>query len=201
MKHKHLNFKNPKNKKLQNFLACGSILAMSAKPKRSGVTPMKQENALLMREANGDQALSPQERIFVNYIVRENMAPITAARVAGYVNSETAVVALMKRPRVLNAIAEGRKEFEITMKMSRQKVMDGFMEAISVARAAGEAAPMVSGWREVAKMCGYYEPVRHTLNVTHSGEVIIQKLQSMPDEELLKLAEGVEIEGDFQVLE
>lgn len=170
-------------------------------PRKSPRLPLKQENALLKREPNGDMPLTPQERIFVNYVVRENMAPITAARIAGYASAEESVVSLMKRARVLNAIAEGRKEFEITTKMSRQKVLDGFMDAISIARAAGEAAPMVSGWREIAKMCGYFEPVRHTLNVTHSGEVIIQKLQSMPDEELLKLAEGVEIEGDFKVLE
>ena len=170
-------------------------------PRKSPHLPLKQENALLKREPNGDMPLSPQERIFVNYVVRENMAPITAARIAGYARAEVAVIGLMKRTAVLNAIAEGRKEFEITTKMSRQKVLDGFMDAINIARAAGEAAPMVSGWREIAKMCGYFEPVRHTLNVTHSGEVIIQKLQSMPDEELLKLAEGVEIEGDFQVLE
>lgn len=166
----------------------------------SGIKPLP-ENAMNFREPNGDRALSIEERLFVNYIIRENMAPITAARLAGYANPDHQVSLLMKRPEVLNAISAGRKEFELTTKMTRQKVLDGFLDAISIAKQAGEAAPMVSGWREIAKMCGYFEPVRHQLNVTHTGEVIIQKLQSMPDEELLKLAEGVELDGDFKVLE
>jgi len=153
------------------------------------------------REKNGDAALTVQERLFVSFIVRDNMSPITAARAAGYLQPEVTVGALMKRQRVLNAIDIGRKEFEITVGMTRQKVLEGFLDAISIARAAGEAAPMVSGWKEIAKMCGYYEPQRHVLTVNHTGEVIIAKLQAMPDSELLKLAEGVEIEGDFQKLE
>jgi len=167
---------------------------------KSGIAPLP-GNVAHFREPNGDRALSVEERLFVNYIIRENMAPITAARMAGYANPDGTIAIIMKRPEILNAISAGRKEFELTTKMTRQKVLDGFLEAINVARVAGEAAPMVGGWREIAKMCGYYEPVRHQLNVTHQGEVIIQKLQSMPDEELLKLAEGVELEGDFKVLE
>lgn len=166
----------------------------------SGIAPLP-GNVAHFREPNGDRALSVEERLFVNYIVRENMAPITAARMAGYANPDGTLAMIMKRPEILNAISAGRKEFELTTKMTRQKVLDGFLDAINIARTAGEAAPMVSGWREIAKMCGYFEPVRHQLNVTHQGEVIIQKLQSMPDEELLKLAEGVELDGDFKVLE
>ena len=48
-------------------------------------------------------------------------------------------------------------------------------------------------------MCGYYEPTRHELRVTHQGEIVVQKLQTMSDDELLKLAEGVEIvDGEFK---
>lgn len=163
--------------------------------------PPKTRAAIYRQNEDGERPLTPQQQIFVNYLVRDNLTPLAAARMAGYASPEIQITQLMDNPRIAKAISKGRKEFAITTGMTRQKVLDGFLEAIDIAKQAGEAAPMVSGWREIAKMCGYYEPTRHELKVTHEGEVIVAKLQTMSDESLLKLAEGIEIDGEFKKLE
>ncbi len=147
-----------------------------------------------------DKPLTEKERLFVNYVARDGMDYGAAARMAGYAGANQN--GIMQRPHVARELAKKRKEFEISGDMSRQKVLEGFKEAIEMAKMAGEATPMIQGWTQIAKMCGYYEPTRHELRVTHQGEIVVQKLQTMSDDELLKLAEGVEVvDGEFKKLE
>lgn len=50
-----------------------------------------------------------------------------------------------------------------------------------------EPATMVSGWREIGKMCGYFEPKKVDINVNVTGNVIHQRLNQLSDAELLKI--------------
>jgi phage terminase small subunit len=49
-----------------------------------------------------------------------------------------------------------------------------------------EPASMVSAWREIGKMCGYYEPVtkKVDITVTQNG---FKRLERLSDAELLEL--------------
>lgn len=48
-------------------------------------------------------------------------------------------------------------------------------------------------------MCGFYEPTKHQVNVSVNGQVMLQRMQSMSDEELLQLADEKDVlEGDFE---
>ena len=49
---------------------------------------------------------------------------------------------------------------------------------------------MVAAAREVGKMCGYYAPVEHKMKVDVTGNIVVDKLNSMSDAELLKLITG-----------
>ena len=48
---------------------------------------------------------------------------------------------------------------------------------------------MIAGWREVGKMCGFYEPTRTRVEVSVNGQVMVQRLNAMTDAELLELTQ------------
>ena len=46
---------------------------------------------------------------------------------------------------------------------------------------------MVAGWREIAKMCGYYAPERKEVQVNVAGSTLLDEIACMSDAELLAL--------------
>lgn len=154
-------------------------------------------------DENPDGILTERQRTFVNLVVRDKLNYSAAARQAGFANYSTTVDSLLKNAKVAKAIAIEREEFARVSAMSKKKVIDGFQEAIDMARLKADPMVMVAGWREIAKMCGFYEPTKHRLEVSVQGEVVIQKLQAMDDAQLLALADGRTdaIDGEFRVIE
>ena len=63
------------------------------------------------------------------------------------------------------------------------------LEAVELAKLMAEPATMVSGWREIGKMCGYFT-VQHKVDVSVSGSVVHQRLNQLSDAELLKIIQG-----------
>lgn len=96
---------------------------------------------------------------------------------------------LEELPRIQKAMAELRTAHAYAGDISRREVMEGFKDAILIARQKGDPATMVAGWREVGKMCGYYEPTRTKIEVSMTGKVVLQQLQAMTDDELLKMVD------------
>lgn len=145
--------------------------------------------------------LTEMQREFVHQYVHNKMNQTAAARLAGFVNPGTAAHGLVRNPKVRRAIEEEHAEYAKASQMSRQKVIDGFAESIDMARIQADPLTMIAGWREIGKMCGFYEPTKTKIEVTHNGQVLIQKLASMSDAELLELASGnpgaLMLEGEF----
>lgn len=151
--------------------------------------------------------LTEKQRQFVVNIVEHGMTKSVAARTAGYsLTSPAVATALYDNPKIQMAIAKKRAEFAKASQMTRQKVIDGFAEAIEMAKTQGDPIVMVAGWREIGKMCGFYEPVKTKLEVTINGQIALEKIQSLSDAELLALAEeggnGLPaLEGQFKAVE
>jgi len=141
--------------------------------------------------------LTENQEAFAQAYAR-GMSGEASARHAGY-SYKDASTQLLNKPQVVNRIHELRKVYEEQGRMTKKRVMDGFIEAIDIAKLKGEAQAMVSGWREIARMCGYFEPIRHKLEVDVSGKVVVKHLQGLSDAELLQLAEGDAdvIDADF----
>lgn len=94
---------------------------------------------------------------------------------------------LVRMPNILALKAKYEAKYEEEAQMTRKKVMDGFLEAIDMAKLMAEPATMVSGWREIAKMCGYMAPVEHKMKVDVTGNIVLDRMNSMSDAELLKV--------------
>lgn len=152
---------------------------------------------------NPDLPLTEMQRLFVHNLVHNKLNQTAAARQAGFNQPGTAAHALVRNPKVIAAIAEERAEYARASGMTKQKVIDGFAEAIDLGRIKADPIAMIAGWREIGKMCGFYEPTRTKIEVSMKGQVLIQRLNTLSDAELLQLAEESPeaLEGEFNVVD
>lgn len=161
------------------------------------------KNRKTPNNSDPDRPLSERQRIFIHNLVHNKLTQTVAARQAGFSHPGAAAYEQMRNPKVLAAIAEEREAYARASAMTKKKVVDGFVEAIEMGRIKGDPLAMIAGWREVAKMCGFYEPTKAQLTVSVQGQVMLHRLNALPDEELLRLAEGNSdsIEGEFSVVD
>lgn len=150
-------------------------------------------------QVSPSKPLTEKQKLFVKYWA-EGMAIQPAAAKAGY-NSPSMVYRLVRMPNVLKLYNEEKRLYEEASQMSRKKVMDGLLEAIEMARTMAEPSTMVSGWREIGKMCGYYEPIQKRVEVSINGNIIHERLNRLSDAQLLNLIQKGAEEPDERHLE
>lgn len=142
-----------------------------------------------------NKPLTDKQKLFAKYWAMGDSLPNAYVR-AGYSPTQVSYAHRMaKMPNILAAYNEEKRLIEEAAQMTRKKVMDGLIEAVEMAKLMAEPATMVSGWREIGKMCGYYEPKKVQLDVNVTGNVIHQRLNALSDAELLKLIQNQGPEG------
>lgn len=127
----------------------------------------------------------------------EGMPVAAAARAAGFKGTGNMHTRLENDNRIKDLIAANKAQVAEDLKITRQEVLRGFLEAIDVGRVAADPHAMVKGWSEIGKMCGFYAPETRNVNLSISAKRMIDKFETMTDEELLKLAEKT-IDGSFE---
>ena len=133
------------------------------------------------------KTLTSQQKHFVREVVKGESV-LSAALRAGYSHGETGYQ-VIKVPAVEHAIAVGKAQFEADAQMNRKQVMEGFKEAIEMAKLMADPTAMISGWREIGRMCGYYAPVETKLKIDVTGNVTMTRLTQMSDAELIEMIE------------
>lgn len=113
----------------------------------------------------------------------------SAARRAGYGERGAGVAAtrLLKNANVQAALAARRAENAEQFALSREAVIEELQGAIAVAKEKGDPMAQIAGWREIAKMCGFYAPEKMRVAVTEEGRAMAARLEAMSDAELLAL--------------
>lgn len=174
-------------------------------PKRRNSTAVTElpRNTGHMGNQDASQPLTEMQRSFVNHLVNNKLNQTAAARQAGFNQPSSSANALMRNPKVIAAVAEERMEYARASSMTKQTVIDGFSEAVDMARILADPVAMIAGWREIGKMCGFYEAKKTEIKISVAGEVLIHRLNSMSDAELLALAEGdpTVLEGEFTIVD
>lgn len=130
-------------------------------------------------------------RFVQEYLVDRNGA--AAAIRAGYSPRTARQIAyeILTRPDVAAAVGQGEAKLAAGAKLSRAAALKGFQEAIDVARLRSDPSAMIAGWREIAKMCGYYAPERKQVQLSAGAWAQRNELERMTDQELAELiAEG-----------
>lgn len=132
--------------------------------------------------------LTPRQEQFVeNYVLCGNATE--AARRAGYGERGAGVTAtrLLKNASVLAAIDVPRAANAERFALSREAVIEELLVAIAVAKEQSNPQVVISGWREIAKMCGFYAPEKRRVEVPESGARAYARLSALSDEELLAM--------------
>jgi phage terminase small subunit len=137
--------------------------------------------------------LTEKERKFVESFAM-GMTQSQAAKAAGYGDPYVRSHEMMRNPRILAAIDAYRARNAEAAMISRKDVLDGMTEAIDMARTLQDPVAMIAGWREIAKVCGHYEPTTKRVDISINGQMTINRLAELPDHELAKLIEGEVIE-------
>lgn len=132
--------------------------------------------------------LTDQQKIFVDQIMKGTSA-MHAARAAGYSDPQANAYRVLNSPNIQQAIRYLHKKHEKKADMTRKKVMDGFLEAIEMAKIQAEPSVMVNGWREVGRMCGYYAPETKKIDINITAKRVIDKLETLSDSELAEMIE------------
>jgi len=136
--------------------------------------------------------LSARQQRFVKHYVRLGNAS-QAAREAGYAETGARVTAcrLLANPNIQAAVSAERRSYEQDLGITRERVIAELRSAIDIARTLGNASAMVSGWREIAKICGYYDRrIEVSIHPNAAAQRLVCQLETMSTDELVKLAES-----------
>jgi hypothetical protein len=154
-----------------------------------------------MKHANPNRPLTEKQKLFAKEWASGETIRSAAIR-AGYTEDGAGVCyRLSTDPAILKIYNFEKAKYEESSQMTRKKVMDGLLEGIEMAKLTSEPASMINGWKTVGQMCGYFEPVKRTLDVNINGNVNIKRLESMSDNELLKLIKGEVTDVVFKEVE
>jgi phage terminase small subunit len=132
-----------------------------------------------------NKPLTDKQKEFVKFWAEGES--ITSACVKSGYSDHKLAYRLARMPNVLALKATYEAKYQEAGQMTRQKVMDGMLESIEMAKLMSEPASMISGWREIGKICGYYAPVEHRVKVDVTGNIILDRMNSMSDAELLEV--------------
>lgn len=139
--------------------------------------------------ANPDRPLTEKQKLFVKEWAKgETIA--TASHRAGYADGGAMGYRMSRDPAILKLYNFEKAMYAESCQMTRKKVMEGLLEGVEMAKLMSEPASVIAGWREVGKMCGFYEPVKRTIDVNVRGNVVVKHLEALNDADLLKIVRG-----------
>lgn len=151
-----------------------------------GIDTSNLSAAELAEVISPDKPLTDKQKLFVKYWAEGES--ITSASVrAGYNDGAGIAYRMVKYPNVLQLYHEIKAKYEEASQMTRTKVMDGLLEAAEMAKLMAEPSTMVQAWKTIGQMCGYFAPVEHRMKVDVTGNIVVDRLNSLSDAELLKV--------------
>lgn len=129
-----------------------------------------------------------QEKFVEYFILCGNAAE--AARLAGYSAKTARVIGPenLLKPAVLEAVRERKASLARELSLSRDDVIAGVLQAIKIAREERNSGAMISGWSQLAKMCGFFEQETRSSELSGDAKALQTRFAQMSESELLLLA-------------
>lgn len=91
---------------------------------------------------------------------------------------------------------------QLAANMNRRTVVNGMLKAVEMAEDLRQPSSMITGWKEIARMCGYYEPERREITLNVESKDLLQRIQTLPKDKLLELwHENQAVDGEFEVVD
>ncbi len=136
-------------------------------------------------EIDPDKPLTEKQKQFVKFWAQGDTISNAALRASF---ADTGIgYRLARAPNILKLYNQEKALYEEAAQITRKSVMDMHMEAFDMAKLMAEPSTMVAAARELGKMAGYYAPVEHKVKMDITGNIMIDKMNSLSDAELLKI--------------
>jgi len=137
---------------------------------------------------NNQLNLSPKQERFATAYAQHHNASL-ASREASYSPGCASVTGarLLGNDRVLSRIQALEAAAADALGVTRQRFLKELEGAAALAKAQGDAAAMVAAWREIGKACGFYQAERVKVDLNVQGQVEMDKLNAMSDQQLLSI--------------
>ena len=133
-------------------------------------------------------ALSGKQAAFAVAYARHHNAS-RAAREAGYAKGCASVTGtrLLANASVLEHLRTLEALTAVDMGMSRERLLAELQGAAALAKEKREPMAMIAAWREIGKICGFYQPDRVRVAVDLAGQGDLAQVERMTDDELLAI--------------
>lgn len=136
--------------------------------------------------------LLPEEIEFIYNVEILGLPARTAAARAKVAQSK--IIA----PHIVQARDLVRRAIQNTAVITRLDVVNGYQEAVHMARIQGDPLTMMIGWEKTAKILGLEQPTKIDINLTASMEVLQKNVRDLTDAELAQsLGASNIIDADF----
>lgn len=124
-----------------------------------------------------------QHRFVAEYLVDGNGT--RAAIAAGYrpVGARVQASRMLRLPNVREALEARQHADAERLSIEREDAIQGFRQAIDQAKAMGNPAAMIAGWRALAELLGLYPPKVHRVDVNQAGKPMHNPYEAMSDAE------------------
>jgi phage terminase small subunit len=122
-----------------------------------------------------------------NYVFwrQQGLTAHQAAKRAGYENINKATIQNENHPKIKDLVTIADTRHRIRYEIDRDRIVEGIMEALSVAREQSEPKVMIQAWTEIARITGVQAP--EVKRVEFSGRVTQHHYRTASDQELLAL--------------
>jgi len=157
----------------------------------------RQASAVTRSEDDPLKPLNAKENLYVQ--ARASGMPHSASLAAAGLShsGQRTEKMMLARPAVAAALEAEQKKFQQQCKYKRDDVLNGLSEAIEQAKMQADPTAQIAGWREIAKICGFYAPETKKIELGGSARRLLARFESLSDDELLQIAEGDVIDGEF----
>lgn len=108
---------------------------------------------------------------------------------------------IMAKPQVRKRMAELKAEAARRANISQDDVLEGLKDAISDAKLLSDPTAQIAGWREIAKMLGFYAAEVKKVEISHVEIQAQAELAELSEDDLRKLIGDSAIDGEFKVLD
>ncbi len=141
---------------------------------------------LVAETIDPDKPLTDKAKLFVKFWAQGESITSASAR-AGYGDGASYAYKLVRFPQAVALYNEEKRLYEESAQMTRKKVMDGLLDGIEMCKTMSDGPGVITGWKTVGQMCGYFEPVKRRIDINVTGSVEMGRLNRLSDAELLRV--------------
>lgn len=130
-----------------------------------------------------------QARFVAEYLVDGNGTRAAVAAGYGQAGAPVAASRLIRNDKVQKALQARQSADATRLSNQREDVLKGLLEAVEAAKQQRDSAAMISGWREIGRMLGFYSPdMRHVaVSAGRKADHELCLYEAMSDAELLAI--------------